>query len=109
MKNLFTPLNIQLKQLLLVAGLSIGIAANAQAATFEALVTEIGKDYIVVRVQGKEKKYQLSNLFYPSTKYYANGQETSFKTLYGVGYIDKARITVNGDKVTRLEVIELHQ
>lgn len=109
MKNLFTHFNLRLRQLLLLAGLSIGIATNAQAATFEALVTEIGKDYIVVKIQGKSKKYELSNLFYPSTKYYANGQETSFKTLYGVGYIDKARITVNGNKVTRLEVIELYQ
>lgn len=109
MKTLCSLINMRLKQTLLLTALSIGMIGNSVAATFDALVTEIGKDFIVIKHQGKMKKYQLSNLFYPSTKYYANGQETTFETLYGVGHIDKARITVNGDKVIRLEVIELYQ
>lgn len=105
-----TPLKILHKtgmQLLALVILfpSISIAET----TFEARVTHIGKEHIEIRIGSQREQYELSNLFYPETKYYVNDRETTFGTLYGVGYIDKARITVEGKKVLRLEVIELYQ
>jgi hypothetical protein len=34
---------------------------------------------------------------------------TTCATLVGIGYADKARLTVAGDKVTRLDILELYQ
>lgn len=42
----------------------------------------------------------------------ARGQDmfpTTCATLVGVGYADKARLTVVGDTVVRLDILELHQ
>lgn len=94
---------------LLSLALLLPATVAAKPLTFEAQVVHIDKNYILVMLDNRKKKYELSNLFHPGTKYYnTNGRETSFETLYGVGYINKARITVEDNKVLRLEVIELH-
>lgn len=90
------------------------VFADTYSFTTEVLLIE--KDYIVIKAN--RKKFMLVNKHSPSytrigssftTTYIDGGQKISFKTLAGVGYITKAKITIKDNLVKEIIVLEMQQ
>lgn len=96
--------------------LLISQIAIADIYSFTARVNIIKKDYLYV--DGNAEKFMLVNKHSPAhtrigssfkTTYIDGGQEISFETLAGVGYITKAKITVKDNLVKEIIVLDMQQ
>ena len=89
--------------------------AFAEPYTFTAEVLLIEKDYIVIHPN--LKKFKLVNKYSPAytrlgssfKTSYIDGGKTTFESLAKVGYISKAKITIEDNLVKEIIVLEMQQ
>lgn len=103
-----------MKRLLFILGLCtlIGISSvRADTLVYDGRISVIGEDYIVLEVGERMMTLELARYSYQhgfKTEFYTEfGYQTNFEALYGTGFVDRARVHVDDDVVTRLDVIRL--
>lgn len=103
-----------MKKLLLALGIAL-LAWNgpvvAGTEVYDGRINVIGEDHIVLKVGDRTMTLELARFLYQhgfKTEYLTEfGYPTTYETLYGAGFVERARVHVKGGVVSRLEVLRL--
>jgi hypothetical protein len=79
------------------------LAADAPSV-FEGRLTQVTTSYVQV---DHERTYQFNPAIVQCFDF--RGDALPCETLVGIGYVDRARVTVRGTDVKRIEIVELQQ
>ncbi len=80
---------------------------HVNAAQFKTTIASITEDDVVTK-DGKEYKLVLRRTHkHKRTVYFYETRPIPFEELLGVGYIDQALITVDGNVITRIDVLHI--
>ena len=90
--------------LLALAAPALNVFAAGAPGVVEGRLTQVTSTFVQV---DHDKIYQFNPVIAQCFDF--RGDATTCETLVGIGYVDRARVTLRGTDVRRIDIIELQQ